>query len=297
MPDHPHQRPFLCDKNQSVVIAGVGLIGGSIGMALKALPDAPRIIGMGRNPERLQKALELKAIDSFTTDWSEAMASAGLVVLCGPVASIASEAQKAWAHRINNNLVITDAGSTKGSILATISNNPELAAAFVGGHPIAGSEKSGVEAARADLFCDRLCIITPTQFNPPGKIAQVRLFWESVGSRVIEMPPDNHDQALALTSHLPHALSAALSRLVDPSLHQLSAGAFRDMTRIAGADADLWRDIFLSNKNSVRNSLEEYINELLNFKKLLDNDASEELSNWWELGRRHRKSFESPAGN
>ncbi|MFM7319046.1 MAG: prephenate dehydrogenase [bacterium] len=281
----------------AVVIVGVGLMGGSIGMALKTLPNAPRVIGLGRNPQRLQKAIELKAIDSFTTNWGEAIAEAGLVVLCGPVSSIASGAEEAWAFRKTDELLITDAGSTKGSILATISKNPQLAAAFVGGHPIAGSEKSGVEAARADLFRDRLCIVTPTRFNPPENIARVRQFWQKIGSRVVEMPPDEHDQALALTSHLPHLLSAALSRLVDPGLHQLSAGAFRDMTRIAGADADLWRDIFLSNKNSVRKSLEEYINELLNFKKLLDNDDSEALSKWWDQGRRHRKSFESPAGN
>lgn len=282
---------------QNVVIAGVGLIGGSVGMALKALPGAPRIVGMGRNPERLQKAVELQAIDAYTTNWSEATANAGLVVLCGPVSSIARDARRAWSERKSNALLLTDAGSTKGTILEELVDEVELAAAFVGGHPIAGSEKSGVEASRPDLFRDRLCIITPSAFNPPDNVAQIRSFWEAVGSRVIEMPPDEHDRALALTSHLPHALAAALSRLVDPGMHHLSAGAFRDMTRIAGADAELWRDIFLHNKNSVRKSLDEYVNELLNFKKLLDNDATDELAEWWDLGRRHRKSFESPAGN
>jgi prephenate dehydrogenase len=287
--------PFI-NPDQSIVIAGVGLIGGSIGMALKALPQPPKVIGLGRNAERLQKAVELQAIDSFTTDWQQALANAALIVLCGPVSTIAEQARLAWANRPSDALLITDAGSTKSEILAQIADTPQLAAAFVGGHPIAGSEQSGVEAARVNLFQGKLCIITPIPANPLENVENVRQFWQAVGFRVTEMPPDQHDEALALTSHLPHALSAALSRMVGPNLHHLSAGAFRDMTRIAGADANLWRDILLSNKKTLGIALDSYIRELLNLKEILSNESSEELVEWWELGRRHRKSFESPSG-
>jgi prephenate dehydrogenase len=287
--------PFI-NPDQSIVIAGVGLIGGSIGMALKALPQPPKVIGLGRNAERLQKAVELQAIDSFTTDWQQALANAALIVLCGPVSTIAEQARLAWANRPSDALLITDAGSTKSEILAQIADTPQLAAAFVGGHPIAGSEQSGVEAARVNLFQGKLCIITPIPANPLENVENVRQFWQAVGFRVTEMPPDQHDEALALTSHLPHALSAALSRMVGPNLHHLSAGAFRDMTRIAGADTNLWRDILLSNKKTLGIALDSYIRELLNLKEILSNESSEELVEWWELGRRHRKSFESPSG-
>ena len=290
----PKSGLFLADK--SIVIAGVGLIGGSIGMALKALPQPPKVIGLGRNAERLQKAVELQAIDSFTTDWQQALANAALIVLCGPVSTIAEQARLAWANRASDALLITDAGSTKSEILAQIADTPQLAAAFVGGHPIAGSEQSGVEAARVNLFQGKLCIITPIPANPLENVENVRQFWQAVGFRVTEMPPDEHDEALALTSHLPHALSAALSRMVGPNLHHLSAGAFRDMTRIAGADANLWRDILLSNKKTLGIALDSYIRELLILKEILSNESSEELVEWWELGRRHRKSFESPSG-
>lgn len=277
---------------KTVVISGVGLIGGSIGLALRQAGRGKTVIGLGRNLERLETALQRGAIDQATTDWATALHQADILVLCGPVSTIAEQARTAWQHRASDQILITDAGSTKLLIANEIEQTPGLARAYVGGHPIAGSERSGVEAARADLFSNRTCVITRTAQTCPARLALARSFWQSLGSRLVEMSPDAHDQALAYSSHLPHVLAAALARVVPVGVHPLTAGAFRDMTRIAAADADLWRDIFRANRDSLDKTLEETIRELINFREILKNDSSPEISDWWNKARQQRQAYE-----
>lgn len=278
---------------KTVVVSGVGLIGGSVGLALRQAGRVKTVIGLGRNVQRLDEAVRRGAVDQATTDWPAALAQADIVVLCGPVSTIAEQARTAWQHRASDEILITDAGSTKQRIAQEIEQTPGLAQAFVGGHPIAGSERSGVEAARPDLFRNRTCVITPTAQTCPARLAVVRALWQSLGSRVVEMPPDEHDQALAYTSHLPHVLAAALAGVVPVELHPLTAGAFRDMTRIAAADGDLWRDIFLANRDSLDKTVEETIRALLNFREILKNESSTELADWWNRARRQRQAYEN----
>ena len=302
MPQHPSTHASETAENpaepdplagKTVVISGVGLIGGSIGLALRQAGRVKSVIGLGRNPQRLSDATRVGAIDQATTDWPTALAKADIVVLCGPVSTIAEQARTAWQHRAGDEILITDAGSTKLLISNEIQQTPGLAGAFVGGHPIAGSERSGVEAARADLFRNRTCVITPTPQTCPARLALARSFWQSLGSRVVQMPPDEHDQALAYSSHLPHVLAAALARVVPADVHPLTAGAFRDMTRIAAADADLWRDIFLANRDSLDKTLEQTIRELINFREILKNESSSEIAEWWNMARHQRLAYEN----
>lgn len=285
---------FLTGK--TVVISGVGLIGGSIGMALKAAGKVKTVVGLGRSEARLQAAIDAGAIDEATTDWASAMSRADVVVLCGPVSTIADQAKMAWAHRSSDYILITDAGSTKSEICRELNNVPGLSRAFVGGHPIAGSERSGVEAARADLFLNKACVLTPTAETCPARLAAARSFWSSLGCRLVEMPPDAHDLTLARTSHLPHVLAAVLARAVPAADHTVTAGAFRDMTRIAAADADLWRDIFLSNRDSLEKALDESLADLLKFREMLRNESSAEIVEWWSKARRLRLAWEANLG-
>jgi prephenate dehydrogenase len=281
------------DLPRTVVIAGVGLIGGSIGMRLRGDGLVKSVVGIGRNPDRLKAAMGLGAIDSYVTDWPSAMAEADAVILCGPVSSIAPSARQAWQARKSDDVWISDAGSTKSRIVEEIVADPSLARAFVGGHPIAGSERSGVEASRADLFQDRVCIVTPTEQSAPEAVAAATRFWKSLGSRVIAMTPSAHDAGLAMTSHMPHMIASALARSVRREDLDLAAGAFRDMTRVAAADGSLWADIFLSNRDFLNDSLDRHIQEVLHFKTLLDAGSSDALIEWWNEGRRVRAEFES----
>lgn len=281
---------------RTVLISGVGLIGGSIGLALKAAGKVKTVVGLGRSEARLQAAIDAGAIDQATTDWHSAMSRADVVVLCGPVSTIAEQAITAWAHRSSEKILITDAGSTKSKIIEDLRQTPGLFSAFVGGHPIAGSERSGVEAARVDLFLNRACVLTPTAETCPARLATARAFWRSLGCRLVEMPPEEHDLALARTSHLPHVLAAVLARMVPEADHAVTAGAFRDMTRIAAADADLWRDIFLSNHDSLEKALDESLADLLKFREMLRNESSAEIVEWWSKARRLRLAWEANLG-
>lgn len=275
-----------------VVIAGVGLIGGSIGMRLKQNGIVESVIGMGRSAERLARAQALGAIDTIATDWPAAMASADAVILCGPVSTIAEAAKEAWQARQGDDVWISDAGSTKGGIVAAIEREPGLTAAFVGGHPIAGSERSGVEASRADLFEGRVCIVTPTSGSKEKAIASATAFWRSLGMKVVRMDPRAHDQALAATSHLPHVLASALARSVPVEDHVAAAGAFRDMTRVAAAEGNLWADIFLANREFLDDSLERHLAEMVQFREILASGSAEALTHWWSEGKRRRQAFE-----
>ncbi|MBI1323262.1 prephenate dehydrogenase/arogenate dehydrogenase family protein [bacterium] len=280
------------DLPRRVVIAGVGLIGGSIGMRLKQSGRVENVIGMGRSAERLARAKQLDAIDTIATDWPSAMAEADAVILCGPVSTIAEAAQEAWKARRNDHLWISDAGSTKGGIVDAIERTPELAAAFVGGHPIAGSERSGVEASRADLFEGRSCIVTPTSVSSEQAIDSATAFWRSLGMKVVRMDPRSHDQALAATSHLPHVLASVIARSVPVEDHVAAAGAFRDMTRVAAAEGNLWADIFLANREFLDDSLERHLAEVVQFREILASGSADALTRWWSEGRRRRLAYE-----
>ncbi len=222
----------------TVAILGVGLIGGSIGMALRSRGLASEVIGVGRNAGSLEEAVKRGAIDRGTTDLLDGIANAEVVVVCTPVNRVVEDVRQC-AEAAEPNVLITDAGSSKRQIVEALERQPCSASVYVGAHPIAGSERRGVSHARADLFDGRPCVLTPTSRTPPDRLRRAAAFWSSIGCRVLEMGPAEHDEVLAYTSHLPHALAGALASAVPAQWLPLSAGAFRDGTRVAAADTGL----------------------------------------------------------
>lgn len=278
-----------------MAIVGVGLIGGSIGLALRARGLADRVVGIGRNPRTLAEARRVGAIDEATTDPEQGVRGADVAVICIPVDRIARDAIRAAADGPDD-LLVTDAGSTKAAIVEAVEADPRGRRAFVGGHPIAGSERQGVAHARADLFEGRACVLTPTGRTAADRLGRARRFWESIGCRVTEMAPADHDRALAQTSHLPHAVAAALAAAVPVELLGLAAGAYRDGTRVAAADAGLWAGIFLDNREAVLDALAAFRDQLGRLEAALDAADEDALRRLWEAARTRRLAF-GPAGD
>lgn len=275
-----------------MAIVGVGLIGGSIGLALRARGSAGRIVGVGRDASRLDAARRLGAIDIATTDPDEAAAGADVVVVCTPVDRVAADVVRA-ARAAPGGALITDAGSTKRAIVEAAEADSSARAKFVAAHPIAGSERSGAAHARADLFDGRTCVLTPTGRTPPDRLDRARSFWSALGCRLIELDPETHDAQLARTSHLPHAIAAALASLVGPDLVPLAAGAYRDGTRVAGADAALWAPIFLENRREVLDALDAFDRSLAMFRAALGEGDESAIRAWWDAARRNRLAFDA----
>ena len=285
----------MAERYGTVAIIGVGLIGGSIGMALRARGTAGRVVGIGREPARLDDARRLGAIDAATTDPAEGVAGADVVVVCTPVDRIGADVIRA-ARASGADALVTDAGSTKGVIVGAAEADDVTRSKFVAAHPIAGSERSGVANARPDLFDGRACVLTPTGRTPVTRLDRARGFWSAIGCRLIELDPATHDAHLARTSHLPHALAAAMASLVGADLVPLAAGAYRDATRVAGADSALWAPIFLSNRPALLDALDVLAGSLSGFRTALEAGDALALRDWWEAARRNRLTFDVQNG-
>jgi prephenate dehydrogenase len=243
-----------------VAIVGVGLIGGSIGLAVRERRLARDVIGVGRNSIGLAKASQVGAIDRFTTDLAEGVAEADLMIVCTPVDTIA-EFVRQMSAVCRKEALITDAGSTKAEIVAAIeAQEPGRKGGprFVGSHPLAGDHRTGVEFARADLLARRKVIVTPTGKTDREALVRIVSFWRSLGADTLEMSPAEHDTALAATSHLPHLVAFALAGATPRNLLPLAASGWRDTTRIAGGDPNLWGPIFGANRGQVLAALERF---------------------------------------
>jgi prephenate dehydrogenase len=243
-----------------VAIVGVGLIGGSIGLALRERRLAREVIGIGRNQANLAKAQQLGVVDRFTTNIAGGVANANLVIVCTPVDTIA-EFVRQIGTACRPDALVTDAGSTKEAIVLAVeaqqtgrANGPH----FVGSHPLAGDHRTGVEFARADLLTRRKVIVTPTVSTDPGALAKIVSFWERLDADVVKMSPAEHDTALAATSHLPHIVAFALAAATPQHLLPLAASGWRDTTRIAGGDPAMWRPIFTTNREQILAALARF---------------------------------------
>jgi prephenate dehydrogenase len=275
----------------TVAILGVGLIGGSIGLALRARDLADRVVGIGRDPARLAEARELGAIDEGTTDPDLGVAGADVAVVCTPVSRIAADCLRLAAAGPDG-LLLTDAGSTKAAIVADVEADPRARSLFCASHPLAGSERNGVGSARADLFVGRSVVLTPTGRTPDDRFRRARDFWRALDARVLTMPPDRHDEALALTSHLPHAIASALAGVVPAEMLPLAAGAYRDVTRVAAADSALWAEIFLANRGPMAAALDLFRERLDRFRHHLARNDADALVRWWAEGKALRDQFQ-----
>jgi cyclohexadieny/prephenate dehydrogenase len=229
-------------------VVGVGLLGGSLALAVKRKGVAARVVGTDRLPGIMHRAVERGLLDEALPSPAEVATVADLTVFCTPVDVIAEQALEAAPFGRG---VMTDVGSTKAEIAARLADVPT----FVPGHPLAGSEKAGPEHARGDLFDGRLVVLTPGARTSPQAVIAVTAFWRSLGSRVETMDAAEHDRALALTSHLPHLVASALAGVLPPAWSHLTASGFRDTTRLASGAVELWRAIFLHNRAAVREAL------------------------------------------
>ena len=267
----------------SLTIIGVGLIGGSLARSLKKANFAKEVVGFGRSQNNLLRARELGVIDRWTLDLKEAVIGADVIMLATPVTALNHIFPQVATH-LRENTIVTDAGSVKGTVARAASRTlGEGISHFVPGHPIAGAEKSGVEASREDLFQGQRVILTPLSSTANQAVDRVRKIWEVTGASVSLMDPDQHDQLLALTSHLPHALAFCLvNTLAEQSnadqCYELAASGFYDITRIASSDPVMWRDIFLENKYSVLSRLTEYSENISRLIQLIETEDVDGLT-------------------
>ncbi len=290
---------------ERLCIVGVGLIGGSLARALRAAGASGEIVGHGRDAGHLQRAVELGVIDRYATDPVAAARGADLVVLATPLGAMRA-LFAALAGHLDDGCVVTDVGSSKGSVVADARAGlgAELGR-FVPGHPIAGTEKSGVEASFAELFRDRRVILTPLAENPPAAVARVRALWEAAGSEVAEMSVAHHDLVLAATSHLPHMLAYTLvdtlARMHDKDeIFGYAAGGFRDFTRIASSDPVMWRDVCVANRDAILGMIERFQADLALLADAIRDGDQALISEVFERAKRardrHAARLEASAG-
>lgn len=266
---------------KQVTIVGVGLIGGSMGMILKEQGLADRVVGVGRSLANLDLAVERGAIDAYERDPKAAMPGAELVILATPVESFAGHLEE-WGPVLDPGTIVSDVGSVKGSLVEQVESLVPAGVHFVGAHPIAGKETSGVGDGSVDLFTGALCLITPTRNTDPQALLTVRRVWEAMGAVVRSIDPFEHDWILGAVSHLPHVAAFALmNALMDLeqqtdagnndrcSLLDYSGGGLRDTTRIAASSPEIWRTIFLENPDNLLIMIEALEKHLQRFKALI----------------------------
>jgi len=278
-----------------LVIVGPGLIGGSLGLAVREKGLARRIVGVGRRKESLALAVEIGAVDETSLDLEVAAAEADLVVLATGVEMIARQAA-AVLPRMQKGAPLTDVGSAKAGICRAVETafSASTAAArnirFVGGHPMAGSERRGIGSARADLFRDALCILTPTPATDPdgAGLEIVRDLWEAVGCRVRVMTPEAHDRLIAQISHLPHAAAACLVNAASDEALDLAASGFVDTTRVASGEPAMWVEICLANREALLAALAAFGEQLNAFAEALKAGDAKTLGTILQLAKSRR---------
>ncbi|MBI3415100.1 MAG: prephenate dehydrogenase [Verrucomicrobia bacterium] len=281
---------------QKVALIGVGLLGGSLGLAIKQRGLARAVHGFVRRAEAVTECERSGVVDHATTDLSLAVREADFVILCTPIAQMPELATR-MLPALKGGVIVTDVGSVKAGLVKAL--EPLFASAgahFVGSHPMAGGEKMGASAARADLFENAVCIVTPSANSAPAAIAQVEKFWREVGGRILRLAPETHDQLVSRSSHLPHVVAAALANHVLNPNHGkeqplVCATGFRDTTRIASGSPEMWRDIALANRANLARTLGGFIDDLKEFQRVIEADDAAAISRLLEIGKLRRDNW------
>jgi len=244
---------------KKIAIIGVGLIGGSIGLAIKKRGLAGEVTGVFRRPSTLRKAIRCRAIDNGTMSVAEGVKDADLIILAAPVHTIVTTAKEAIRYA-KKGAVITDAGSTKTWIVGKIEKMlvGDSSVHFIGSHPMAGSEHAGVEFAEKDLLDGAPCIVTKTVNTNKAALKKIVNFWKALGARVIVLSPSGHDKSVSLISHLPHIVAFGLAGAVPLRQLVYAAEGYKDTTRVASSDPELWADIFLTNRIEIAKACREF---------------------------------------
>jgi prephenate dehydrogenase len=288
---------------KQVAIIGVGLIGGSLGMILRRKALADQVVGVGRRVENLRTAVEMGAIDRYVGDPKEGVRGADLVILATPVDTYQAHLDD-WAHYLAPGTIVTDVGSVKGSLVERSEAAMPTGVHFIGAHPIAGKEKTGVAAGSDQLFKGARCILTPTKRTDPDALERVKQLWEEAGSVLLTMDPHVHDQILGAVSHLPHvaafALMIALADLRDREIPSLdlsghSGGGLRDTTRIAASSAEMWRDIFVWNRDNIVSFIDRYERVLEELKQQIKAGDAAGIEKAIERARDEREKLNVPS--
>ena len=264
-------------KLKKVVIIGMGLIGGSIGKAILKKGLADEVVGVCRRESSLERAVKEKSLTKgFVNSYDQAVEGADLIIIATPVHTVKEVFDGLSEVLSSSEILVTDAGSTKKEIVDYADKYKDNFS-FLGAHPLAGSEKTGVEYSTSDLFENSLCVITPGEHSSSENIEKLSAFWQSLGAEVDIIAPELHDEILAFTSHLPHIAAYALCGTVDDKFFKYVSTGFKDTTRIASSDALLWSDIFMSNKENVLKSIEKYKAILTNIEAAIRDDKIEVL--------------------
>ncbi|MGB2662264.1 MAG: prephenate dehydrogenase/arogenate dehydrogenase family protein [Candidatus Omnitrophota bacterium] len=264
-------------KLKKVVIIGTGLIGGSIGKALLERGLADEVVGVCRRQSTLERTLKEKAVSTgFVDNYEEACKGAEVIFVATPIHTIKDNLE-ALAGVLSGNVIVTDAGSTKKEIVAHAARFKDKFS-FVGGHPLAGSEKTGVEHARQDLFENSLCVLTRDGSTKEEDLEKVSGLWQAMGAEVDIIAPEKHDEILAFTSHLPHVLAYSLTGVQKKEYFKYMSTGFKDATRIASSSADIWSDIFISNPGNVLKSIERFREVLAQIEDDIRRGRKEKLS-------------------
>jgi prephenate dehydrogenase len=280
-----------------VVVFGVGLIGGSFALALKAAGEVGEVVGFGRSVGTLKQAIELGIIDRIGANPGQEVADADLVLIATPVGQM-PEIMTRIAPYLGPETVVTDGGSTKSDVVAAArAAFGDKIARFVPAHPIAGAENSGAAAAKADLYRERKVVLTPLPENPVLNVARVRSAWEWCGAQIFELTPAEHDQVFAAVSHLPHLLSFALVH--DLAVREnrelfftFAASGFRDFTRIAASHPEMWRDIALANREALLGELARYQAQLVEMRAALAANDGQRLEEIFDTARTARRAWQ-----
>ena len=282
---------------EKVCIVGLGLIGGSVGLAIKRSNISNQITGYARSNSTLERAIELGLVDKVEDNLKDAVNDCDLVILATPLSAFKKLVEE-MSPFLKKDCIITDTGSAKLSVIEDLSGILPSNVEFVPGHPIAGTEESGPDAGFAELFDNRWCILTPTDDNSSHAVDLVREFWESIGSKVEIMDPLHHDKVLAITSHIPHLIAFNivgtannLANVTEKEVVKYSAGGFRDFTRIAASDPKMWSDIFTYNSEAVLEMLELFSNDLAKLKAAVIKKDSDLLFSNFEKTREVRKNI------
>ena len=279
-----------------ISVIGLGLMGGSLALAVKKGQLAGRLCAFVRRPGSIAEGTKLGMGDLITADLKEAVVDADLVVLCTPLSQMRPLAEQMRPF-LKPGAVVTDVGSVKGTVMQEI--EPLIAGArahFVGSHPMAGSEKTGLSAARADLYHNAICLVTPGAKAPPEAVSLVQNFWKAVGGWPIRMTPELHDDLVSRSSHLPHVVAAELANYVLSPAHPkeqalVCANGFKDTTRIASGSTEMWRDIALANRKNLSRVLGVFIEDLQEFQLALEREDIKAVEEFFAKAKQRRDQW------
>jgi prephenate dehydrogenase len=281
---------------QKITIIGVGLLGGSIGLAAKRRKLANEVAGFVRRENSLKDCEKAGAVDFATTDLLAAVSNSDLIILCTPLAQMLPLA-KQFLLALKRGAIVTDVGSVKSGVMRELESLVKKSGAhFIGSHPMAGAEKTGVAAARENLFENAVCVLTPTKKSSAVAVCKLEQFWQSLGARVLKLDAAQHDLLVSRSSHLPHVVAATLANLVlnpasPKTQSQLCATGFRDTTRIASGSPEMWRDIALANRKNLSRSLDAFVAELGKFQTALKSGNDEALEKIFATAKARRDNW------